>query len=604
MTKPAIDIEPTGDGVSIRLPFRDLDGARKAGWIAIGFGGFATLFMIAWITGPVSIGIGLVRQGDMFGAAIIAFGCLGLLGLLATAKIVAFGYALLRNQIRCTVYMDEKHIVNREQFGWFSHKTKLKRDSVKNLFIAPLAMSDSDDHESNRNTVNFFDSLFDGNASELSLIRTDKRKGKIIAPGYSRELLEMVATAIARELNRDKSESVLIVRDDVGAQSPETQSSVTVQQLTDDDVKQADFELPAESELTVIEEGDSKVYRIPERNLWKGSAGLFPFSVFWNGFVLMVGTGALVANPNWEWGMLGILSMFGLVGIGMLVGSIYMARQSAMVGVRDDILFIERKTIFGTKWTEFEASQISTISMARSNMEVNGTPVMNFQIKPFEGKAVSMFSHLDNQEIQWLAQQLRRSLGIKSHETHPAAVNFDPAQPIADLPSTDIRVDRETEQTIISIPPHSMPHQKLWCTVLLLGIVLPLPVVIGCVFAFGIEAMLLLFALIMTLIFSALFVGLKVTSTRQFRVTATVDRLEIQRDGFLSGKTFAVLRPDILKVHVADSGVKVNNKTMYCLRVKSKSKSFSLMTGRDEPELTYVARLICQRLTLTDAGVI
>ncbi len=54
MSDSRIDVEPTGDGITIHLPFRELGGAAKAGWIAIGLGFCIALFMVGWIATPVT----------------------------------------------------------------------------------------------------------------------------------------------------------------------------------------------------------------------------------------------------------------------------------------------------------------------------------------------------------------------------------------------------------------------------------------------------------------------------------------------------------------------------------------------------------------------
>jgi len=51
-----------GDGVRYRLPYRKLGRGRHLGWIGIGFGAFVTLFMIAWMSGPISGGIKRLGQ--------------------------------------------------------------------------------------------------------------------------------------------------------------------------------------------------------------------------------------------------------------------------------------------------------------------------------------------------------------------------------------------------------------------------------------------------------------------------------------------------------------------------------------------------------------
>ncbi len=604
MPDSEFDIEPTGDGIVIHLPFRKLDGAYKLGWIVIAFATFMTLFMAAWIATPVAWGVALLRQGEMFGTLFIAFGCFGFGGLFFALKVMAFGVALVRNRIRCSVIVDGDRVVNHERFGWFGLKTRIERSKVETLFVAPLTIvNDEDDEKPSRPTLRLFDSLFGTNAAEFYLIRTEKRKGRVIAPLYSREILDSVAAAIVKEINRDRAESVLIVRDSRIEQSS-ARSTVTVQHLTEEEIEQSDYELPANSTLQVIEKGESTVYQIPTRSLRSGTNGLFTFSVIWNGFMVIfsvVMLGGFLNGQNGVADMLAIVTfilVFWAVGIGMLVGSIYMARQSAMIGVKEGLLFIERKTIFGTKWTEFEASQIDSIKMGHANFEVNNVPVKNLQVKPFDAKAVCMFAHLDNQEIKWLAQQLSQSLGVLPKTSRLAVGIFDPKIPLENPDSTDIVVSKDAARTTIFVPARDFPGGSSLRFAVLLFVFLPVPVTIGFGLVIGFDFMFLLFSILSTIVGVALFVGLRTITTREFHITATDDQLEIRREGFLSNSFYTICRADLLKVDVSDSGAKVNNHSLYCVTVNGRNaKTFSMMTGRDETELAYVAGLIHQQMT-------
>ena len=272
-----------------------------------------------------------------------------------------------------------------------------------------------------------------------------------------------------------------------------------------------------------------------------------------------------------------------------------------MVGVNDGLLFIERKTIFGTKWTEFEASQIKSIEMESANWEVNGVPVMNLHIKPHDKDAVTMLSHLDNAEIKWLAQQLRQSLGVEPQDSRFDVGNFDLAAPLAEVPATDIKVSQEPTRTSIHVPQYRFPGERSSRFVLLLFMTLPLPGAILARMFFRIDFTVIIFAVLVHIAAATMFFVLRIFSSREFYITVTDTQLEIQREGFLSERNFKIDKPDILEVDVVDSGVKFNNKSQYCVKVKGRhSRQFTMMTSRDENELVYVARLIYQRLKLSD----
>ena len=444
--------------------------------------------------------------------------------------------------------------------------------------------------------------MFVPNFDSFYAISTSARSGTLLAIGYERELLERVATAIARELNRGRTESVNIVQAEGNFHSYGDQGQVTVQNLTSEDLQNADFELPEDSKLEVVEEDDSVVYRVPAPGLWKGSSGLFAFSILWNGFMVIWTTtlvfAAFNANGNGPDIMFILVSLlFWAVGIAMLVAAIYMGKQSAMIGVRDGLLFIERNTIFGTKWSEFSADQIESIEMASSNMEVNDVPVMNLRIAPTEGKPVGMFSQLSNDELQWLAQNLSRTLGIEEQSVAKSISKYDPDQPIEIPDSTDIEVEQNGDTTTVFVPPVSPQGIFALQTLGFIFAAVPFPLLIVLSLILGLDPFLILFALVFTLMGLVMFFIHRFVTTRKYKIVASDDRLEVEVRGFLSQRDVSIRRSELQSLDVADSDTKINGRILYCLRVKAlEGKGMSMMTGREENELVYVAQLIHQRM--------
>jgi len=605
MDESEIDIESVGDGIAIHLPDRKLGDAKKAGWVIVGMAAVGMLFMLCWILTPVSMGVGLIRKGEMFGWLFVAFGSLGLGGLYAAGKFLSLGVAVLRDKTRCTITVTDEKIVAREKFGWFSYKRQMDREEIEQLFIMPVGSirGSRDVNKDNRTSLKVLESFF-GDVSDFYAITNRKRDGDMMAAGYSREILDSAAAAIAEELNRNSVESVLIVREPSGTTANDTGNPgpVTVQNLSREEVDRSDFELPEDSTLEVIEEGDSIVYRIPERTLTKGSNGMFMFSIFWNGFMVIFTASFLFGN-GLDLAAMSFMLFFWAIGIAMLVGAVYMARQSALIGVKDGLLFVERKTIFGEKWTEFSAEQIESIEMGRSNMEVNDVPVMNLQIKPHDEKLIGMFSQLDNAELEWLAQQLRRALGIESRAASFSVANFDPAAPIEELVSTDIEVQKKPAQTTITVPPYRFKGSRSLWAIGLAFMVFPIPAGIALNLIDGFDLMILIFATLFASFGAVMFFGHRMIATRNYLITATEQHLDVEVHGFMPCGGVSATRQEILSVDVVDTGTKLNNESMHCVKIRlSNGKGMSMMTSRDRKELIYVARLIHQQLRLDPPG--
>ena len=606
MNESAIDVEPIGDGVAIHLPYRQLGNLKRVGWIIVALSLMGAIFLIGWISTPLLWGIDLIRQGQMFGWLLVAFGSLGFIGLFAAVRFLTLGICILCNRTRCSITVSESRILGREKFGWFSFKSKWDRSEFKQIFVMPIgSIGSSREVESgNRSALGFIESFFGGEGKNFYAMSNKKRNGDTIGTGYPKEVIDAAAVAIAAELNRNSTESVLIVRDPVLQTEDDSGVSgrVTVQDLTEEEVEQAEFILPKDSQLETIEDGDSKVYRVPERTLVRGTNGLFFFSVLWNGFILLFTTVTLRGNQI-DWGFVGVISIFWIVGIALLVGSIYMARQSALIGVKDGLLFIERKTIFGTRWTEFTADQVESIEMGHSNMEVNGVPVMNLTIKPHEGKSVGMFMHLDNEEIQWLAQQLRRSLDLRVYGSSFAVGNFDSAELMEHLSSTNIEVQQDHDRTTITVPPHRFEGARTLGFLGLAFTVVPVPATIAAMCFVGFEWPIILFAVLFSCMGAVMFFIHRMTTSRNYQIVVTSQQLDVAVDGFMPCNGLSATRPEILSVDVLDSETRLNNQRLLCLKIKVKGRNgLTMMTGRDSVELVYVARLIHQRLQLDASG--
>ena len=367
------------------------------------------------------------------------------------------------------------------------------------------------------------------------------------------------------------------------------------------------IERPSDSVIEVIDQSDAKVYRVPQRGVWKGSHGLMFFALIWNGFLALFTVGMLAGGGKAGqdlWIIILMLSIFWAVGIGMVIGAFYLGRQSALIGVRDGLLFIERKTIFGTKWTDFEPGNIASVHVGASNMEVNDVPVKELKIQQVGEAAIGMFSQLDDDEIGWLAQQLSTELNLKPQSFGSWQRFLKPGDLLTPPESSQVTVENSPSETVIMIPKQKL--EGYW-VLLMMGLVFTLgavPAAIVGMWKFDASFIVIPIALIGTLTGGGLLVANLLYSSRWFRLNVKPSQITIERHGFLSERTNRIPRENIRTVELKDSGAKVNGRTYMHLAIKSSkpSESLTLMSGRDEREIAYVAALIDQQMGLTDAS--
>jgi len=120
--------------------------------------------------------------------------------------------------------------------------------------------------------------------------------------------------------------------------------------------------------------------------------------------------------PLGAWALIGA---FWLLGLGMLAGAINMGRRRAMLLVENGRLSLAQSGIFGAKKWDWNSESLAAIRADASGMEVNGAPVIELQIHPVRGKKAGFFAGRDEQELRWMATELRNALKL------PAARNPD-----------------------------------------------------------------------------------------------------------------------------------------------------------------------------------
>lgn len=606
MSTNRLEAQPASYGQLIELPDRDLGAATVFGWVVIVFGAIGVLFMLGWIGGPAAFGIGMVFQGHWFGYLFFAFGMLGLGGLFMSAKLLAAGVAILRNRVGCEIRITDKEVISREKFGWFTHSIKVDRAKIESLFLRPLLIDEFRDEADKVAQIDWITRRLPENWHGIA---TQARKGQLIAAGYPPETLLPLADLIKDELDRNRVGLVSVVNHTEDSESSEEtraiQQPVSIVRQSAEEHEAVLVELPADSSIEIVEQRDATVYRIPEKGIWKGSHGLMIFAVVWNVFLAIITATIFVGNGNVEsdlWIVVTVLSLFWAVGIGFVIGAFYLGRQSALIGVRDGLLFIERKTIFGTKWSNFEPGDVVSIHIGAGNMEVNEEPVMELKIQPVGEAAIGMFSQLDDGEICWLAQQLSNELNLKPNSPTSWQQLLDPDQPLAPPETSQVKVDQSANQTLIVVPKKKIEGH--W-TLVVMGLALALgslPIAIYCTWNFGADLFVIPIALIGTMTGIAMLVVDRLYSTRWFRLDVTDSQIAIERHGFLSERVGSIAKEDIKGVVLKDSGTKVNGRTLMHLSIESRQRSetFTLMSGRDEREIAYVAALIHQTMSLSE----
>jgi hypothetical protein len=177
--------------------------------------------------------------------------------------------------------------------------------------------------------------------------------------------------------------------------------------------------LPAKSPITIERFADGLTIQVPPAGLWGGTKGLFFFALVWNGFMaiftpLMI-AGFLAGNDAKQDGSIWIailfLSVFWLVGVGLLLGSLNMARRGAALAVTGGTLMVLQTGLFGSKQRDWPPGDLEAVRAGPSGMTVNDVPVLELQIFDGGGNKFGLLAGRSDEELEWLAYELRQALG-------------------------------------------------------------------------------------------------------------------------------------------------------------------------------------------------
>ena len=616
------DLQVEKDPSSTRwiLPKRELEDLGLLRWGVFGFGLFATAFTLSWISGPLIMGIGLIQGGQNFGWAIIAFAALGLTGLFFGLRILTLGYKLLRNQSRSEIIIRKNKLIATEKLGWFDWSRKVQLDSIDELVV--------DNGESEKREFGYAPA-----GTSLLVAKSDKAPFFVLI-GYPEELTLEVANQLSAEIGKSVAgtkEKGFENTDLRFAKPIDHESRISVERPSSAENNNIPVTLasaedyiptkPSNCQIIIHEKKDGTVaYEVPPAGLLKGSKGLFAFSIIWLLFCSFIFAGILFFGPAEDggnsWVILLVTLAFIGVGIGMLLGGIHMGKRSVMIGVLPGGLFVERKSIFGTKWLEFAQDEILNVKVGNSGMEVNDEPIKQLKIVQKNGKTVGLLSQLSEDELEWLAYSLNSSMGIDPTQTNQLSWqnevrNMDPSD-LRFPEASRIVLEESPKGIVIRVPSHYVRKGYLFMTILGLGF---------SAFAIGLaiwnfpDPSLSIFGAIF-LVMGCLLAGVSIyLGTRRYEIRAEDDRLEIQRFWLFGSRLFAWQAKDIKSINLDSSGTKVNSETLFRLTVAAKRddsqtpgtpKTFlNLMTWYSTLEIAIVAAILHRELklkTIEDEG--
>lgn len=176
---------------------------------------------------------------------------------------------------------------------------------------------------------------------------------------------------------------------------------------------------PPESKIQIERFPDGVTIQVPPAGI-AGTKGMFVFALIWDGamavftaFILFAAFNGKNNNPDSAtWILPVFLGVFWLAGIGLLLGSLNMARRKAAIAVTSGTLMVIQTGLFGTKQRTWEPGGVRSVRLGSSGMEVNDVPIQELQIEGGPHSKFGMLAGRSNDELAWLAYEIRQALGL------------------------------------------------------------------------------------------------------------------------------------------------------------------------------------------------
>jgi hypothetical protein len=174
---------------------------------------------------------------------------------------------------------------------------------------------------------------------------------------------------------------------------------------------------PAKSKAVLTRNADGITIDFPPPGFRGQAKGLLAFGILWTGcvgviFGFLVVMRATGGNNKPPLPMFAFLGVFILIGVGLLLGAFSIARRQAVFDVVNGALLVTTKGLRGVKTWQWDAGAVKDIRVGPSGTEVNNRPIMELQVIPSDDKKVGFLSWRDDDEIRWVAGELRAAAGV------------------------------------------------------------------------------------------------------------------------------------------------------------------------------------------------
>jgi hypothetical protein len=380
-----VSVESGVNSVTYTLPVRQWPG-QWSGWILLACG-----------MGMVAVGIGiptLTISQPINGSDLVAL-TVGLTIALGGLLLCFWGQSTLFGYCQIILREGELLVVSRA-----SGLRLTKRHSTSTLSRLIVRHGWDGETETGAHAQMLYP-----NAFMMIAEHHDGTRRKLIT-WYPMEYLQPIAQDIARHLSLTEPVEVL-----------------NLERETEDSDEAGEVPQPPESAIKMQPTDDGLSIMVPPMKLLRSSDGRSVTSVLGGGLLgAAAGLFAMLLVPLMGGGF-GMWWIWVIVSIPAVAGGLYVA--AGVLGQRDTYIDIVGDTMLITTrgWRNirqlaYERDQVKTIKQGDSLVEINDKTLPQLHIELYDGDTVRMFTGRSEQELQWLAGVLRKTLGVGLEARH------------------------------------------------------------------------------------------------------------------------------------------------------------------------------------------
>lgn len=388
---PEIRVELIRHGTRYVLPRRQTGQLKAVGCVAVAFGVLFGGFAVFWTVMAL-----VITQKSAFSIGGVLFALFGIPFILAGLFIIGFGVISMIGH--CEIESEGGELRARERGGPFHWTRRFKPGAIRRFMASSGAARINDQP------------VTSGPLSDVGTLMAEMDDGKprFIVLGYPRALVEALASELSTKLGKETGVPLEATKVFGPGES-------TAEALVNEERR----EPPTGTNIRVMPQGDAILATLPPTG-FKGQARfLLIFSIFWlllSSVVLaaftVAGLSDSVKGDKPPWFIFVFLAGFEAIGIGMLLGAINLARRKASLRASPTDLMIVRQSPFGSKTFKSTRAEITSIQVGPSGLTVNAVPVMELQVIAAGGTKHGFFTGRTNEELAWLATELRRAMNV------------------------------------------------------------------------------------------------------------------------------------------------------------------------------------------------